>query len=456
LTVADIPRTIRTIPWEAHEVAGITVDTHPVFANGVGYVSLAFDVADLDDDHALLLPLVGRATTGMGAGGWDYETTAKRIARYSGGFATALAAGQPLHGGAAFSLLTLDVKLLPRNIGDVCDVLRAMLLAPDTDDLKRLGDLVREAASRMSSSLIPSGSQFALTRAAASLALPFWRREQWTGVTQLRHLRRLMRELDQNTAALAARLAALQAQIFTRARLRISLASDPDQLAPLQAALEPLIHALPAGTPPRAQPPCPPHLARHAGVALPAEVNYVAQILPVPVLTEDVAPALGMLAAILSSDYLYKRLRVEGGAYGAFAAYMGEAGLLGMMSYRDPQLEQTLAVFANVLDYIDQTLDDEAVAASRIGTIGRYDRVLAPAQQLEAHRSRRLYGITDQHRQAYREGLLAVDAATIRARAIPYLSASLSNAPRAALASRERLEQANTRITPPFILESID
>src|SRR5690606_13943678 len=79
LEVADIPRAARSIPTEARRTGGAQMLEHPVFSNGIGYVGLAFDAGDVGEDDIPYLPLVGRATTGMGAAGLDYAATATRI-----------------------------------------------------------------------------------------------------------------------------------------------------------------------------------------------------------------------------------------------------------------------------------------------------------------------------------------------------------------------------------------
>lgn len=458
LAMSDIPRAAKSIPTDEQfrELGGVRVLAHPVFSNGLAYVGLAFDARDLDDAEQLLIPLLGRATTGMGAAGLDYVALSKRINRSTGGLSAASIAGRPLDGGPPVARFMLDGRALARNADELCAIMKDVLAAPDPRDERRLADLVREMASQVASRIVPSGHQFALYRAAASLTESSWRREQWSGVTQIQHLKRLAKDVAGGVGSLVERIAALQAKLFTRGRALLSVAGDPETLAAMRPALERLVGGLPAGAPAGPAVGAAPAIAKDAGVAIPAQVNYVAQVLTVPTLTSPAAPALGLLSTILSSDYLYRRLRVEGGAYGGFASYMADSGMLALMSYRDPHLADTLGVYAGVVEHLERTLDDAAVEASRIGAIGALDRVLSPASMLEVARSRHLFGVRLADRQAYRDGLMSLNAAQIRERALPWVARALADAPRAALGSREALDKANATLARGLAIESLE
>ena len=452
LSVDDIPDGVRAIPTARREFAGVVIDEHEVFSNGVGYVGLSFDTHDLDDTMAIQLPLLGRLTCGMGAAGLTYEQMSNRIVASTGGLSSGNSAGLNLRSGEQFSRFTLDGKALLRNASELTGIMRDVLLCSDTEDGKRAGDLVQESASRAASRMIPSGHMLALVRAAASLGRHFWRREQWEGATQVRFLKQLSGALEARIGEVLETTARLRSTLFTRARLSVNVAGDPEILEAFRPRIEALIEAIPAGEPAASAQFDAPDLPRDAGIVIPAEVNYVSQVLPVPNLLDPAAASLDMLANILAADYLYQQLRVQGGAYGGFAAYMPEPGALALLSYRDPHLIETLNVYAGIIEYVSESLTDEAVDASRIGAVGAVDRILAPGQQLSTARRRGWCGITDGDRERYRSDLIGVTADQLRELAVPHLVRELEGAPRAVVASRERLEEANRTLEPALAL----
>ena len=450
LAVRDIPAQPRTIATRAGSLADAPMFEHDVFSNGVGYVGLAFDVSDLTDAEALWLPLLGCATVGMGAAGRGYEEMATRIARHTGGIATSQNAGRHLREGRDLEQLCVDGSVLGRNAADLFGILGDLLRTPETGDHKRLGDVVRELGSHRQSAIVPMGHMFAMRRAAAPLGRAHRRNEQWRGATQVRFLNDLMRA--DAAASAADRIAGLQRRIFTRSRVVLDLAGDPEVLDALRPLAGEFLASLPAGDPITPGEPAQSNGLGGAGVVIPAEVNYVAQVVPVPDAIADEAPALDLLANVLNNEFLYQKLRVQGGAYGGMSHYVASDGALALLSYRDPHLTETFGVYARAADYLRESLTDEAVDESRIGAIGSFDRVLAPEQQLVVARDRRQSGVTDADRRRYHSGLLNVDAARIRESALPHFAAGLADAPRAAFASRERLEQANETLAPKLDL----
>lgn len=456
LNLADVPRRVRAVPTQRRESRGVAVLEHEIFSNGVAYLDLALDISDLDDETTLYAPLLGRATAGLGAAGLNYAQMATRIASATDGVESEPIAGRRLRDGRTFQLLAFRGKALGRNLGELTAILRDLLTASDTTDHRRIRDLVLEARNGLFSYVIPSGHLFAFYRAGASLSLSRYRLEQWLGCTQVRFLSGLVRQVEREVAPVAERLAALQRRVFTRDRLLVNVTGDPGLVAALRPHIEDLVAALPEGrpgTPVTALPDVPPSV----GVAIPAQVNYVGRVLPVGDLLQPAAPAMEMLASILSSDFLYQKLRVQGGAYGGFSFYDPYDGLLPLLSYRDPHLLETLDVYDQVSDFIRSgALTGDLLQRSKIGAIGGFDRILSPAQQGFAALRYHLLGVTDEDRRRFRDGLFEVTVERIRLEALPVVEATLAHAPKSVVASREAIEAANAKLSEPFAITTLE
>lgn len=459
LTVEQIPREVRTFPAAVSTTHdGVTVLEHRSFSNGVGYVGLSFDIRDLGDDDAVLLPFMGRATRGLGAGGRGYEQMATRIDRYTGGVGLGPFNGRHLTTGERFEQLSVDGSVLTRNAPVLFDILRELLLESDTSDQKRIRDMLLESATRSVSAVVPSGHAYARSRAAAGLDAVHWRAEQWGGLTQIRWLKARANDAAAAAAELSTQIKALQERIFTRSRVIVSLAGDPEIVDVLRPLAERFLADLPQGTPVNPAPERVPELPREIGVAIPAAVNYVVEVCQTVNMLDAAAPALELLANVLRSELLYKKLRVQGGAYGGFAGYAKDSGLFSLLSYRDPRLVETFAVYESVVDWLrSDAFTDEMVDASRIGTIGSYDALLTAAQQLGVGRRRHFLGLDDTQRKRFRDGLFTTTAEDIRQLAIPHLEAfARGTAPRGVCAPAEALEAANEKLTRKLVIEPLE
>ncbi|ETJ43192.1 Peptidase M16C associated protein, partial [human gut metagenome] len=59
---------------------------------------------------------------------------------------------------------------------------------------------------------------------------------------------------------------------------------------------------------------------------------------------------MSVLETILRYEYLWIRIRVQGGAYGAFANFYDDGNMI-FCSYRDPNLLETLDVYKELPQY---------------------------------------------------------------------------------------------------------
>jgi len=457
LRVQDIPRKLNIIETRASSHGPTSLLEHPVFSNGVGYVGLAFDIRDLDEAESLALPFVGRATRGMGAAGLTYDQMSTRIGLYTGGIGFGQSAGTTLDAGNhRVESMTLGGSVLTRNAGHFFDIARDLLLESDPSDLKRLKDLLLESATRTTSAVTGSGHAYGKSLAGATLGDEGWRSEQWGGLTQIRYLKHLAKDPEASAERLSAEIKALQKKLFTRERVVLSLAGDPEIIAALRPHAEALLDSLPSGdavTPKALQIPT---LSALIGVSIPAPINFVCQVSRAPRYGDAAAPAMELFANVLRSELLYKKVRVQGGAYGAMSIYSADRGTFSLLSYRDPKLVETFEVYGGVVDYLrSDAFNDQVVEDSRIGTIGSFDSVVPASSCIGVERRRRQLGLTEEARLAFREGLFTATAADIKRQILPLLEETLATAPRAVLASAEALAAAQERL-PGMVVEALE
>ncbi len=457
LELAAIPTQVERIPTAAHEIEGVTVYEHDLFSNGICYLDVAFDVADIAEELQPTLPLLGAAATGMGAAGLGYEAFATRKALVTGEVSADLEAFERVDGRPDAQLLLLHASALRRNAAAMVAVVRDVLAAGDLDDLARLKDIVSEARNSLRAQVAPQGHLYARRTAAAPLSDAAWRAEQWDGAPQIRYLAGLARGFGERSEDLRARLARLRGEVFRRARLIVNLTGDDACLAALRGPVTELIGALPAGGAVAARPASPSREPVARGVAIPGAVTYVARVAAVPAYRSEQAPRLWLLASYLRTGFLYEKIRVEGGAYGGLSTYSPAAGHFAMLSYRDPHLARTLETYDAALpDFLAHELGPDELRTAIIGAIGQLDRPLDPAQKGHTALVRTLQGLTDEDRQRFRQGILTADREGLRACAADVLAPALARAGQAVYAARERIEEANQRIPRPFVIEGLE
>ena len=455
LKIEDISREIETIPTERAAAGGVPVLRHDLFTNGVNYLDLAFDVSDIPEELQPYLPLLGKLTTQMGAAGLSYEAMAKRISLRTGGLGVHLAAGATADGSGNWQKMVFSVKALQRNTDEAVAIVRDILTDGDLNDDARMRELVLEKKNSLHASVIPSGHLFAQMAAAAALSLPAWRTEQWHGRTQLRLITGTADHLKDLREEIREKLARLRKIVFVRNRLLINMTADPDGLQSLTAAADALVAALTAGNPPTTAE-APKRKPVHIGIAIPAQVCYVAKVLAAPPYADALSAPLFVLARQLSSGYLYRHIRVQGGAYGGSCRYEPSSGLFAFLSYRDPHLMETLDIYRRAVDFVcNSPVSQEELEKAVIGTIGALDKPLDPAGRGYTALIREFSGMTDPIRRRFREAVLASTPERLQETARRYFPATAGAAVIAVCAPEEWLIAANLHLEEKLVLEKL-
>ncbi|MBM3318252.1 MAG: insulinase family protein, partial [Candidatus Eisenbacteria bacterium] len=335
LELEEIPREVESIPTSERALDGVRLFEHELFSNAIAYLDVAFDVGDVPEELQPYLPLLGAALAGMGAAGQGYAEFATRKALVTGQVEAELDTHESLAGDQTLQFLIVHARALRRNVAAMVAVVRDMLLAGDLEDRARLKDVLAERRNGLRASVAPAGHRYGWRAAAAGLSLSAWRDEQWNGLTQLRFLNEIAAAYGEDPGRLAGALDRLRGFVLRRGRAMVNLTGDGECLAALRGPVGELIAALPAGG--GAGAPSLPELPReNPATPIPGQVCYVARVYPAPRHNDPFAPQLHALAQHLNSAWLYKKVRVEGGAYGGMGLYSPLSGQVAMLSYRDP------------------------------------------------------------------------------------------------------------------------
>ncbi|MCX7816343.1 MAG: insulinase family protein [Syntrophales bacterium] len=442
----DLDRYGENIPKEVKIIEDVAVLCHDQFTNGIAYIDLVFDVGSVVEDCHVVLPFLCQLMANMGAAGLSYDEMAKRIALRTGGITCRLVSGMVRGEGNLWQKMVIRVKTLNRNIKETMEIISDVLFRGDFSDVKRAGDLLVEKRNSLYNAVVPSGHIFARRVAAESLSPAAYRDEQWYGLKQLAYLTEIIRGkkiLEENYLESLARL---KEHIMNRTGLTIVLTAEETGLNQLFGNVGFLIESLPKGSLMEESVRLP-ELPDFIGVVVPAEVAYVAKVWGAPVYGHHLCAPLMVAARYLSNGFMYKKVRVQGGAYGGLCQYDPLHGILAFLSYRDPHVKRTLDVYDEALAFIRNVLpEDDEVEKAVIGTVGALDRPLDPAGRAWVSMVRHFSAITDEYRQELREEIIRVDGKRIREAGEEFFSLSLHKGRVAVFAGEEKLLQTKEGI----------
>jgi Zn-dependent M16 (insulinase) family peptidase len=441
LGVSDLPAENKILPTEAQQAAGASVLFHDLQTSGIVYLELGLDIAGVPEDLLPLTPFFGRALLETGTAREDFVSLTRRIARKTGGigrdiFLTSVK-DRPADREAA-SRLFVRGKATMDKVGDFLGIFADVLGSARLDNRARLSQMALEAKARAERRLAPSGHAAASSRLRARFGRAGWAAERMRGVENLFFLRKLCARMQDDWDGVARDLARLRDIVITANGAVANVTLDAERFADFRPALEELLGRLPGGhTPPAVWEPR--ELPRQEGIVIPAQVNFVG-------LCVDLAKAgyvfhgSSMVASRhLRMGYLWDRVRVRGGAYGAFCALDRLAGPMTFVSYRDPGTLRTLEVFREAGNYLRTVdLSAEEMEQAIVGAIGDLDAYMLPDAQGNAAMGRILAGDDEPGRERMRREILATTLDDFRHFG-EILSKAMEDAHVVTLGSREAL-----------------
>lgn len=455
LSISDVSRAIETIPTEKALIENVPAMMHDIFTNGIAYLDLAFDVSDIPEELQPYLPIFGKLITNMGAAGLDYEEMAKRVVLKTGGISYHLSAGLAMDGRRNWQKMIFRIKSLYRNIQDAVAIISDILTSGDMSNEMRMRELIAERKNNLHASIIPSGHAFARRSAGAGLSVPAYRDELWHGRTQLKFVNRIAEQFKEIKSELLDKLTLLQETMFRKDRLCLNVTADSEGISILSESIAGLVRSL-SGNGGIGKPGTPSFSPINSGISIPAQVSYVAKVLSAPAYADPLSAPLTMLSRQLSSGYLYKHIRVQGGAYGGMSQYDPMSGTFALLSYRDPNIVNTLQVYREAMDYISRNkASREELEKTIIGTIGALDKPMDPASRGYIALIRNFTGLSDEDRLNFRSSILDMTPELLLEAASRYFSSASDSSVVSAYSSYENLQKANEVLAQKLAIEPL-
>ncbi len=406
LGTEDMPRSEKPIPSEKPGAA-VPLFFHDLPTSGISYVEAFFDLAALPQELFPLLPLFGRALLEMGTKERDFVNLNMTIACKTGGMDISPLVLTHQADRSPLPRLVLSGKTTPDKVADLFGLLREVLTEARFDDAERFGRMVLEEKARLEHSLVPSGHALVSARLQGALSAGGQMGECLQGVSALLFVRGLVERLASDWPGVLADLERIRSVALTRANLTCNITGESQRKAQLLEETDKLANALPQGatTAPAAWKP--PVLPLKEALLLPAQVNYVGRGANLYDLGYRYSGSVHVILKHLRTGWLWEKVRVQGGAYGAFCSLDRLSGGFVLVSYRDPNVAATLDTFARTADHLKNlTLSERDLSSAIVGAIGEMDSYLLPDAKGMASFTRQLCGDTPESRQRMRDEIL--------------------------------------------------
>jgi Zn-dependent M16 (insulinase) family peptidase len=414
LDLEDIGKDAEKLEILEKKAGDIKVLHFPVFTNKICYLDLFFDSCAVPQEKLPYLSILSSVLGKISTEKYYYEDLVNEVNIYTGGlrFTTA---EYSLSGSdeVFYPKFAVKTKMLGHNIRKVVGILKEILTATGYDDKKRLKEIVQETKSRMEMMIFDRGHVVA----ANQLMSYFSAQGKYGDITSGLHFYKFIEELEKNFDSrymeIVEALREISSVVFTKENLIAAVTAEDDEYGIFTESIHELYDSLgEVGSKP-----CSYSFdlkKANEGLMTSGKVQYVAKAYNFIKLGYRYTGSMLVLKAISNYDYLWNRVRVQGGAYGSFSSFM-KNGNMFFTSYRDPNLVDTLKIYDEAGEYFSSfETDKRQMTKYIIGTISDLDAPLTPSMKGDRAAEYYFRNISYEDLQKERAEVLGTDVEKIR------------------------------------------
>ncbi len=449
LSREDLKREVLPFSNEEHFENGVKLVHHRENTNGIAYITLIFDAADVKQEDlpyfGILRSVLGQVSTEN----YTYDELAYEIGRRTGGVNTSISVYADREDAKKMkSMLTVQISSLPNEIDFAMGITDEILFASKLDDEKRLKEIIQKIRSRLYTSLTSAGHATAANRARAGFSADCCYSDAISGLVFYKKVAELEKNFDSMKAELIEKLRSVLGLVLKKDGFLVSYTGDEKEIERIGNDAAVICKKLSGEMPKeggRIRTISDLSLeVKKEGFLTPAKIQYVAQAGNFKDAGLTYSGALNVLKVIMNYDYLWVNVRVIGGAYGCGAQF-ARNGVSAFYSYRDPHLKQTLETFGKIADYLkDFNCDERDMTKYVIGTVSALDTPLTPRSAGIRSMTAYITGAEIEEGQRIRNQVLDATVDDIRALA-PYMEAILSAGSICVVGNEEKLN-ANSEL----------
>lgn len=415
LSIKDIDRKGEVLPQEVKEEAGVKVLAHHMFTNDIVYADLLFDTTAVPQELLQYIPLLSGILGKVSTESYNYGDLSKELDMHTGGirFSTQIF-GEKNDESIYHPVFSVRGRALVGKLTRMFELISEIITKTKFDDVKRIREIIQENKSRIEMRISNEGYTIACKRLFSYFSEEGSYLETITGLTYYRFIADIEKNFVSRIEEVRGNLKKLMGMIFRKDGLVACVTCEEDDYQSFAKSmnlvlkdlskekLSPIQYAFKTES-------------LNEGLMTQEKVQYVAQGYNFIKLGYPYTGKLQVLRTISRYNYLWNRIRVQGGAYGAFSGFERNGNMF-LVSYRDPNLKETLKVYDEMHDYLKKfQIDEREMTKYIIGTVSRLDLPLTPFMKGERAIEYYMRKITAEELQKEREEILSTSQQDMRA-----------------------------------------
>lgn len=362
-------------PTEEKEVGGVKLLYHPVDTNGVVHVNAYFKLTDFAFDELPALSMLPRLLGKLPTDKHDALTLQQLVKRYVGMLEYSLYAYARLDDTSeCVPMLAVNCSVLEQNLEMAEELIVEILTGTDFEQSELIGKIATQAEIAARQIGVSSGHSLGILSALSHYSANGAVSDAVSGYKAIRWLKGFVGDMEASMPGLIAMMKRVQEKNIVKARMVLGLTSTKP------VCLKKLVDGLADGEAAPEKAAYNDDLPHRMGAQIPAQASFAVQGWH---LEKDAANDAGynVAANIVTLDYLWNKVRVQGGAYGVGLS-VENSGNIYAYSFRDPTPGRTLDVYAGAADYLDSFCEaGESIDKYIISTMAKFEPLQSPRAQ---------------------------------------------------------------------------
>ena len=402
LELSDVPKKVEYPQAKKLTTFGYSPLFYEQPTNGLTYSSISRNV-DLSNavevgDLMLMNSLLGK----VGTKNNNYLKLQEKITSISGGISSS-SHFYYNKDGELDGRIMLSSKYLPENVNEVSELMFEIFNDTIFDDEKRIKELMFQNFMGIQQSIVESGHRYAMLSASSTHNKLSLVNEITGGLSSLYKFAPFVSNNEQATKQAIENITKLHAKFrdlgneltyISNIKLTDGQIKELRNLEFEKTGESTFILEAPEVFPKIAMP-------------INTQVNFSALSMNAPRFSVEESPKFLLLSSILRNEFLHRKIREQGGAYGGGATYDAFAGTFKFFSYRDPRFIETYEDFQESFKWIAKgDFNEEIILEGKLSVLSDIDKPASPASEAFKDNRFNIEGKDQKTRAKYRQKVL--------------------------------------------------
>lgn len=376
---------------------------HKVFTNGIGYLNLVFRVHDIPEEYFPYLGILPGVFFRVDTEHYAYGDLCNEVNLATGGMTVNQVSYSPVKKPDDYQItLEVTAKALEGKLDKAMELIKELLLTSKLSDSRRLKEIIAEKNSKVRENMMGAGHNVAVGRALSYCNPDSAANEKLSGIDQYRLTSALEAEFEERKDELTERLQTLCKMILRPENLMVDFTGSEEAFRGLEDSVKELRKGL-YTCEIRQQNYEPIVVKKNEGFMNSGQMQYVCRAGNFRNKGLQYTGVLNVLKVMMGYEYLWTNIRVKGGAYGCMCDFDRNGGSY-FVSYRDPNLGQTIEVYEKAAEFIAGfEADERTMTQYIIGTFSNMDVPLTASAKGKRSKMAYMMGLTYEQIQRERD-----------------------------------------------------